>query len=546
MRHGGQILVDQLKIQGVERAFCVPGESYLAALDGLYESGIDVVICRQEGGAAMMAEAQGKLTGKPGICFVTRGPGATNASAGVHIADQDSTPMILFVGQIGRYMTDREAFQEVDYRAMFGDLAKWVAQIEDVNRIPEYVSHAFHIATSGRPGPVVLALPEDMLSSSADVEDVKAAVRIEARANADDAALIADELKQAKKPIVMIGGGGWNEQAAADVQQFAEAFHLPVIASLRCQDYIDNRSSSYIGDAGLGINPNVANAIKDADLLMVLGSRLGEMTTAGYSLVNIPSPKQRLLHVYPGPDELGRVYRPDVAINASVPSLLTKLKELPAPNDMPWAEQTATHRANYEAWLEPEDTLGDVKLEQVIAHVRSEIPENGFITVGAGNYSNFVQRYSWFLKYRTQLAPTSGSMGYSVPSAIAAKLHHPDREVVCFAGDGCFMMHGQELATAVQYGANVIVIVCNNSMYGTIRLHQERKYPGRVSGTTLHNPDFAVLAHAYGGFGIKVERQEDFPAAFEAARNSGKLALIELALDDRAFTPKVSMETLRS
>lgn len=545
MRHGGQILVDQLKIQGVDRAFCVPGESYLAALDGLYESGIDVIICRQEGGAAMMAEAHGKLTGKPGICFVTRGPGATNASAGVHIADQDSTPMILFVGQIGRYMTDREAFQEVDYRAMFGDLAKWVAQIEDVNRIPEYVSHAFHIATSGRPGPVVLALPEDMLSSSADVEDVKAAVRIEARANADDAAIIADELKQAERPVVMIGGGGWNAQAQRDIRQFAEAFHLPVIASLRCQDYIDNRSSSYIGDAGLGINPNVANAIKEADLLMVLGSRLGEMTTAGYSLVNIPSPRQRLVHVYPGPDELGRVYRPDVAINASVPSLLAQLKDLPAPNDMPWAELTARHRANYEAWLEPEETLGDVKLEQVIAHVRSEIPEDGFITVGAGNYSNFVQRYSWFLNYRTQLAPTSGSMGYSVPSAISAKLQHPDREVVCFAGDGCFMMHGQELATAVQYGANIIVIVCNNSMYGTIRLHQERKYPGRVSGTTLHNPDFAALAEAYGGFGVRVEKQEDFPAAFEAARKSGKLALIELVLDDRVFTPKVSMATLR-
>ena len=545
MRHGGQILVDQLRIQGVPRVFCVPGESYLAALDGLYESGIDTVICRQEGGAAMMAEAQGKMTGRPGICFVTRGPGATNAAAGVHIADQDSTPMILFIGQIGRDMVDREAFQEVDYRMMFNPLAKWVAQIDDVERIPEYISHAFHIATSGRPGPVVLALPEDMLSSSADVEDVARAAIVEARACDGDADTIASELKAAKRPLVIVGGGGWSAQAADDLAVFAEKFRLPVAASLRCQDYLDNRSPSYIGDAGIGINPALAERIREADLLLVLGSRLGEMTTSGYSLVNIPNPRQRLLHAYPGPDELGRVYRPEIAINASIPSLLSRLKDLPAPNDIPWAEETQVARASFEAWLEPEETPGAVKLERVVAHVRDTVSDDAIISVGAGNYTNFVQRYSEFKKFRTQLAPTSGSMGYSVPAAIAAKLEQPDREVICFAGDGCYMMHGQELATAVQYGANVVIIISNNAMFGTIRMHQERNYPGRVSGTMLHNPDFAELARAYGAFGVRVDAQEDFPAAFEAALNAGKPAVIELTIDPEALTPRLTLQGLR-
>ena len=545
-RHGGQILVDQLKIQGVERVFCVPGESYLAALDGLYESGVDVVVCRQEGGAAMMAEADGKLSGRPGICFVTRAPGATNASAGVHIADQDSTPMILFVGQVGRSMVDREAFQEVDYRKMFGDLAKWVAQIDSIDRIPEYISHAFHIATSGRPGPVVLALPEDVLSSSADVEDARPVVPVVSRADDEDAGEIAAALAEAERPLVIVGGGGWTRGAGEDLAEFAARYNLPVTASFRCQDYMDNRLANYAGDVGIGINPALAKRVKDADLLIVLGSRLGEMTTSGYSLVDIPNPRQKLIHAYAGPDEPGRVYRPDIAINASMPSLVAKLNRLPAPNDMRWAEWTAGARADYEAWVEPEETPGDVKMEQVVCHLRDVLPDNAIIANGAGNYTAWVHRYYRYRKYRTELAPTSGSMGYGFPAAVAAKLAYPDRTVVCFAGDGCFMMTGQELATAVQYGANVVTIIVNNGIYGTIRMHQERHYPGRVSGTELRNPDFAALARAYGAHGVCVERTEGFAAAFEEALACGKPAVIELKTDANAIAPRATIEGLRA
>ncbi len=545
-RHGGQILVDQLKIQGVERVFCVPGESYLAALDGLYESGVDVVVCRQEGGAAMMAEADGKLSGRPGICFVTRAPGATNASAGVHIADQDSTPMILFVGQVGRSMVDREAFQEVDYRKMFGDLAKWVAQIESIDRIPEYISHAFHIATSGRPGPVVLALPEDVLSSSASVEDARPAVPVVSRADDEDAGEIAAALAEAERPLVIVGGGGWTRGAGEDLAEFAARYNLPVTASFRCQDYMDNRLANYAGDVGIGINPALAKRVKESDLLIVLGSRLGEMTTSGYSLIDIPNPRQKLIHAYAGSDELGRVYRPDIAINASMPSLVAKLNRLPAPNDMRWAEWTAGARADYEAWVEPEETPGDVKMEQVVCHLRDVLPDDAIVANGAGNYTAWVHRYYRYRKYRTGLSPTSGSMGYGFPAAVAAKLAYPDRTVVCFAGDGCFMMHGQELATAVQHGANVVTIIVNNGIYGTIRMHQERHYPGRVSGTELRNPDFAALAKAYGAHGVCVERTEDFAAAFEEALACGKPAVIELKTDANAISPRATIEGLRS
>ena len=546
MRHGGQILVDQLKIQGVERVFCVPGESYLAALDGLYESGIDVIVCRQEGGAAMMAEADGKLSGRPGICFVTRAPGATNASAGVHIADQDSTPMILFVGQVGRSMVDREAFQEVDYRKMFGDLAKWVGQIDDIARIPEYISHAFHIATSGRPGPVVLALPEDVLSATAVVEDTRPAVPVIARADDEDTAAVAAALAEAERPLAIVGGGGWTRGAGDDLAGFAEKFNLPVTASFRCQDYMDNRHPNYAGDVGIGINPALAQRVRDADLLLILGSRLGEMTTSGYSLVGIPNPKQKMIHAYPGPDELGRVYRPDLAINAAIPSLVAKLSRLNAPNDMRWADWTAQARADYEAWQEPEETPGDVKLEQVVRHLSDVLGEDAIISNGAGNYTAWVHRYYRYKRYRTELAPTSGSMGYGFPAAVAAKLAYPDRDVVCFAGDGCFMMHGQELATAVQHGANVVTIIVNNGMYGTIRMHQEKFYPNRVSGTQLQNPDFVALARAYGGHGALVERTEDFAAAFEEARNCGQPAIIELRTEQEAIAPRMTIERLRA
>ena len=543
-RHGGKILADQLKIQGVERVFCIPGESYLAALDGLYDSGIETVVCRQEGGAAMMAEAHGKLTGTPGIAFVTRGPGATNAASGVHIAFQDSTPMILFVGQVARHQRDREAFQEVDYRQMYGPLAKWVAEIDQTERIPEYVSRAFHTALSGRPGPVVLALPEDMLSAEAEAEDSLPAAVVRAEATAAQADAIAALLKSAEKPLVIAGGGGWTADASAHLAAFAGAFDLPVGVSFRCQDYLDNDHPNYVGDIGIGINPRLGARVKEADLLLVLGARLGEITTSGYDLISIPNPKQTLIHAHPGADELGRVYRPHLAVNAAQPALLSRLAALEAPGSPKHGAWTRAARADYEAWNEPEETPGAVKLEQVVRHLRDILPPEAIVTNGAGNYTAWVHRYYRYRGYRSQLAPTSGSMGYGLPAAVAAKLAAPDRPVVCFAGDGCFQMTCQEFATAVQHGANIVVVVCNNGIYGTIRMHQERHYPGRVSGTDLVNPDFAGFARVYGGHGETVERSEDFPAAFERATEAGVPAVIELRLDPEALTPRLRLSKL--
>jgi acetolactate synthase-1/2/3 large subunit len=538
-RHGGKILVDQLRIQGVERVFCIPGESFLAALDGLYESGIETIVGRQEGGVAMMAEAHGKLTGRPGIAFVTRGPGATNASAGVHVAFQDSTPMILFVGQVARHQRDREAFQEVDYRQMFGPLAKWVAEIDATERIPEYVSHAFHVATSGRPGPVVLALPEDMLSAQAETADAQtaAAARMEASPETVDEILAA--VSRASRPLVIVGGGGWSAQASLDLARFAEAYNLPVGASFRCQDYLDNRHPCYIGDVGIGINPKLAARVREADLLLVLGARLGEMTTSGYSLVGIPTPSQELIHIYPDPDELGRVYRPALAVSAAPTRLIAKLAHTAPASPPLWSEWRSTARADYEVWRQPAETPGQLKMEYVVRHLSDTLPEDAIITNGAGNYSAWLHRYFVYKKWRTQLAPTSGSMGYGLPASIAAKIMHPDRDVVCFAGDGCFQMTMQEFGTACQYDANIIVLISNNGMYGTIRMHQERHYPGRVSGTTMINPDFASLARSYSAFGETVSRNEDFPAAFSRAKAAGRPAILELKMDARALSPRL-------
>jgi acetolactate synthase-1/2/3 large subunit len=541
LRHGGKILVDQLKIQGINRVFCVPGESYLAALDGLYDSSIETVICRQEGGAAIMAEAHGKLTGKPGIAFVTRGPGATNASAGVHIAFQDSTPMILFIGQVARDQRDREAFQEVDYRQMFGPLAKWVGEVDQTERLPEYISHAFHVATSGRPGPVIISLPEDMLSASVVVEDAREATPVESAPSPVLAAQIADHLKSSERPMVIVGGGGWSQEAALNLETFAEKFDLPVGASFRCQDYLDNRHPNYIGDIGIGINPKLADRVRDADLLLVLGARLGEMTTSGYKLVNIPNPTQKLIHVYPDSSELGRVYRPDIAICEKPASLVSELAKLDGPKNPVWKEATNSARQDYESWQKPEETPGDVKLEQIIKWLSEELPEDAILTNGAGNYSAWLHRYFQYKVWRTQLAPTSGSMGYGLPAAIAAKIQSPEKTVVCLAGDGCIQMHIQEFATAVQYGANIIIVVSNNSMYGTIRMHQERHYPGRVSGTDLVNPNFADLARAYGGHGDTVTSTEQFAGAFSRADKSGKPSIIELKIDQEALSPRLRL-----
>lgn len=546
IRHGGRILADQLKIQGCDRVFLVPGESYLAVLDGLYDvPEIEPVVCRQEGGAAMMADAYGKLTGRPGVCFVTRGPGATNASAGVHIAFQDSTPMILFIGQVGRDMVDREAFQEVDYRQMFAPLAKWAAQIDTVERIPEYISHAYHVALSGRPGPVVLALPEDMLTETVVVPDAKPANPGYAKPNRDDMATFADMLAKAERPMMVLGGPGWSDDARRSVEAFSARTGLPVCTSFRAQDYFDNDHPNYAGHSGIGPIPSLRDAIRDADLLIVVGARMGEMTTSGYTQMDIPNPKQSLIHIHPDASELGRVYRPDLSIVAATSAFAAALQDVEVAQLATNAKRTADLNQGYRDSLTPLPTPGDVRMEEVLSHVAATLPADAIITNGAGNYAGWVHRYYRFRTYRTQLAPTSGSMGYGMPAAVAAKLTAPDREVVCFAGDGCYMMHGQELATAVTHGLDMTVIVSNNGTYGTIRMHQEREYPSRVSGTDLSNPNFAKLAEAYGALGIRVERSEDFPDAFAKARAHKGPALIELMTSAEAISVSTTISKLR-
>ncbi len=542
MRHGGQILIDQLALNGIDRVFCVPGESYLAALDGLYQSNsIETIICRQEGGAAMMAEAYGKMTNLPGICFCTRGPGATNASAGVHVAMQDSTPMILFIGQVAGSMAEREAFQEIDFRRMYGDMAKWIGQIDRIERIPEYVSHAFHTAMTGRPGPVVLALPEDMLSSHADVEDARPAQPAQAKISDEDICTLQSHLQQASKPLMVVGGPAWTSDAQAQLMAFAERVNMPVAAAFRYQDYMDNRHPSYVGDVGIGIDPKLARRVGETDLLIAFGPRLGEMTTSGYSLVDIPNPKQKLIHIHAGAEELGRVYRPDMAINASLRSVAASLEKITSLDCEKWAGWTKAARADYEAYCQLLDTPGEVKFEQIVNHVSNSLPDDAIITNGAGNYAGFVRRYHQYRNYRTQLAPTSGSMGYGVPAAIAGKLARPQVPVICYTGDGDFMMTCQELATAVQYNIPIIIILANNGTYGTIRMHQEREYPDRISGTSLNNPDFAAMATSFGAHGETVRATADFEGALARAMASGKPALINCLIEADAITPQTTL-----
>ena len=546
VRHGGKILVDQLAIQGCEAVFLVPGESYLAALDGLADHPeIKTIICRQEGGAAIMAEAYGKFTGRPGVAMVTRGPGATNASPGVHIAMQDSSPMLLLVGQVGRDTIDREAFQEVNYRQMYAPLAKWVGQVEQTERIPEYMSHAYHRASAGRPGPVVLGLPEDVLSASADVSDVPAANPGSPKAAPQDMAQFAQLLEGAQRPFIMVGGAGWNDAARDAMMAFAERLSVPVAAAFRSQDRFDNDHPSYVGEFGLGTNPALVQMLKDADLLVAVGPRLGELTTAGYAHIDIPLPQQKLVHIHPGAEELGYVYHPTQAINASVGSFAEALRNVGGNDDSRWAAHTKAAHDSYLAWTEPEATPGDVRMEDVVCHVRDELPADTIICNGAGNYTAWVHRYFRYRSAGSCMAPTSGSMGYGLPAAIAAKLAAPEREVVCFAGDGCFMMTGQELATAVQYDLPITIVVANNGMFGTIRMHQERNYPGRLSGTSLKNPDFAALARSYGAHGETVERSAEFPEALARARASGGPALIELRMDPEALTPRATLSDVR-
>ncbi|WP_417243829.1 thiamine pyrophosphate-binding protein [Celeribacter sp.] len=543
MRHGGKVLVEALENQGVKRVFSVPGESFLAALDGLYDAGIQNIVARQEGGAAMMAEAQAKLTGQPGVAFVTRGPGATNASAGVHIAFQDSTPMILFVGQVASDQRDREAFQEVDYRAMFGPLAKWAAEIDRVDRIPEYVARAFSVAQSGRPGPVVLALPEDMLSSACDAVAVPKACLPSGRAAQTDIDLVLSHLKAAKRPLVIVGGGQWSSQAATALAQVAQRLDLPVGASFRCQDFLDNRHPNYVGDIGIGINPKLATLVREADVIFSLGARLGEMTTGGYTLLTSPVPAQKLVHVHSDPEELGRVYYPTCAVAAHADQFIEQLNaHLQDAETAVRSEWTQAARDNYEAWQNPCETPGALKMENVICHLNDVLSDDAIVTNGAGNYSAWLHRYYRYRDYRTQLAPTSGSMGYGLPAAVAAKIERPDREVICLAGDGCFQMSMQEFGVACEHGANIIVLISNNGMYGTIRLHQQKKFPMRPSGTSLVNPDFAALAKSYGAFGEGVETDAEFKDALARARVAQRPAIIELRIDPNALSPMATLE----
>ena len=546
-RTGGRILIDALALNGADTVFTVPGESFLAALDALHDTQqIRTVVCRQEGGAAMMAEAYGKLTGRPGICFVTRGPGASNAAAGLHVAAQDSTPMILFIGQVDRQTWDREGFQEVDFKQMFGGQAKFVGQINDAARVPEYVNRAYQIATSGRPGPVVLALPEDMLTDRAEVADAAPSQGAQGEPSPAQMQELRALLEKSERPILVVGGGLWSVDAAAAVQRFAEANALPVFATFRRQDYVDNTSASYAGFLGVAMPAAVVKRAKASDLVIALGTRLGDVVTDGYQLFDLPRPKQKIVHIHPDPDEIGRVWQVDLAIVAQAVAAAKAMAALPPVANPRWSQWTKSARAEYLEESKPRATPGPVDMAAIVKHLSDTLPPDAIVTNGAGNYATWAHRYYTFRRYRTQLAPASGSMGYGLPAAVAAKLMHPDRPVVCFSGDGCLMMTVQELATAAQYGAAVVTVVFNNGMFGTIRMHQERHYPGRVSGTAIQNPDFAALARAFGGHGETVERTDQFPAAYRRAAASGKPAVIDLKVDPEALTTRASLSEIRA
>jgi acetolactate synthase I/II/III large subunit len=552
-RTGGQILVDQLLIHGVRHAFCVPGESYLAVLDALHDvqDKIELIVTRQDGGAAFMAGAYGKLTGTPGVAMVTRGPGATNASIGVHNAFQDSEPMVLLIGQVASDQVEREAFQEVDYRRMFGPMAKWVAQIDRADRIPEYLSRAFHTAVSGRPGPVVLALPEDMLTAQATVPDIAHKyVANQASMGEPMAHALKKAMERASSPFVIAGGAGWTAQGIADFQRWIEACNLPVGTAFRFQDVFDNRHPNYAGDVGIGINPKLAQRVREADLIIAVGARLGEMTTSGYTLLQVPNPAQRLVHVHNDPQELARVYQGELMITSGMNEFARDALSMGVFKGS-WGAWSSAARADYEAWQapSPKPMPGPVDMREVVLTLSASMPDNTVYTNGAGNFSGWLHRYHRYRSFRTELACSSGAMGYGVPAAIAAKVFDRTRPVVSVNGDGDYMMNGQELATAVQYGLGIIFMVINNGMYGTIRMHQEREYPARVHGTALRNPDFVALARAYGAHGEKVESTAGFASALARARaaaEQGQPALIEIVIDPDAITTQATLSGLRA
>ncbi|MEM8840043.1 MAG: thiamine pyrophosphate-binding protein [Pseudomonadota bacterium] len=545
MRTGGELIVDCLKAQGVDRIFCVPGESYLAVLDGLYESGIEIVNARHEGGAAIMAEADGKITGRPGIAMVTRGPGATNAAAGVHIAKQDSTPMILFVGQIGREMRGREAFQEVDYRQTFGDLAKWVEEIDDADRIPEIVNHAYHVAMSGRPGPVVLALPEDMLRDKAPARSIPYVEAPEPAPSPRDMNRFQALLDRCANPFLILGGSRWTSDAVERVHRFAERFALPVGCSFRRQHLFDAHHSNYAGDVGLGINPKLKERIADSDLVILLGCRFSENPSQNFSLLGFPDPGKVLVHIHPGAEELGRIYTPSLALNATPGAFLEACETLSGGRT---SEAPAEAHQDYQSWTNSipiPESPGFASTGAIMAYLRDRMDGQTIIANGAGNYAIWLHRFWRYREFGTQLAPTSGSMGYGVPAAIAGQLRHPERRIICLAGDGCFQMTGQEFATAVQAGTPIVVIVIDNTLYGTIRMHQERDYPTRVTATELQNPDFAALARAYGGHGETVTEDAAFPEALNRALEAGVPAIIHVKTDPDILSPSATISGLR-
>jgi acetolactate synthase-1/2/3 large subunit len=545
-RTGGQILVDQLIVQGVERLTCVPGESYLAVLDALHDASIDVLVCRNEGGAAMMADAYGKLTGRPGVCFVTRGPGATNASCGVHIAAQDSTPMILFIGQVARHMREREAFQEVNYKQFFGGMAKWVVEVDDPARFPELIARAFRVAMQGRPGPVVVALPEDVLVEEAEVADAARVEAVEIWPGPPQVAELNALVAAARHPLVLLGGSRWTEEARRNMMVWSERFGLPVATSFRRAPLFPSDHPNYAGDLGIGPNPKLADRVKNADLLVMVGARLSEMPSSSYSLLEIPTPRQKLVHVFPAAEELGRVYQPTLAIQATPGPFAAAVAGISATPAAAVAAKTTAAHAEYLEWSEtPRKLPGAFQYGEVIVWLRERLPPDAIICNGAGNFTIWIHRYYRFRELGTQLAPTSGSMGYGPPAAVLAKRQFPDRVVVALAGDGDFLMNGQEFATAVQYDIPVIMVVLDNSMYGTIRMHQERHYPRRVSATRLRNPDFAALGRDFGGFGERVERTEDFAPAFERALASGKPAILHCIVDPQALTPGQTLDAIR-
>ncbi len=544
MRTGGRILVDQLELNGADLAFCLPGESYLPVLDALYDSPIRLVTCRHEQGASNAAEAYGKLTGRPGICLVTRGPGATQAAVGVHTAKQDSSPMLLLVGQVPRAFRGREAWQELDYAQVFGGIAKAAWEIDSAERIPEHMAEAFSTALSGRPGPVVLSLPEDVLAEEADVGD---GARVEVPRlvpQADDLERLRGLLADAERPLVVVGEGGWTAETSRDVQAFCEANALPVACAFRCQDFVDNRSSSYVGVLGVAMDEAIAARLRDADLVLAIGGRLGEVPTRRYTLLEPPDPRQTLVRIHPDPAELGRVYEPDLAIAAMLPEAAATLRAL-EPVEPRWREWTEAARAEYEANLRHDPMEGDVDLGEIMAFLRRRLPGDAVQTCGAGNFTVWAHRFAEFTQFGTQACPRSGSMGYGLPAAVAAQLVHPERVVVCFTGDGDFVMSSPELATAVQYELPLVVLLVNNGMYATIRMHQERQFPGRVIGTDLDNPDFPALAQAYGAHGERVEATEDFEAAFERALASGKPSVLELPVDPERISPRVKLSELQ-